>query len=163
MLQLLVAPDLCLTHQQFVTKLADEGEQRSDIPLHQDNGYGQLDPMTDITVWIPLVDTHRGNGCLLIVTGSHREGLLEHGPAGINPVLIEAATEHRAEPVEARAGEAIAFSGLTLHGSGPNHSGSVRPAFYVRYCEPHVRLLSEGGRSVLDDPHSWMVCGEASA
>lgn len=161
MLQQLVGPNLCITHQQFVTKLPDENEQRSDIPLHQDNGYGQLDPMTDITVWIPLVDTHAQNGGLHIVPGSHRGGLLEHGRAGINPVLIEASTRLPATPVEARAGEGIAFSGLTLHGSGPNHSHSDRPALYVRYCEPHVRLLSEGGRSILDDPHSWMVCGEA--
>ncbi len=163
MLQQLVGPNLCLTHQQFVTKLPDRNEQRSDIPLHQDNGYGQLDPMTDITVWIPLVDTDQNNGCLHIVPGSHRGGLLEHGRAGINPVLIEAMTPQPATPVKAKAGEGIAFSGLTLHGSGPNHSPSVRPALYVRYCEPHVRLLSEGDRSVLDDPHSWMVCGEAGA
>jgi phytanoyl-CoA hydroxylase len=162
MLQQLVGPNLCLTHQQFVTKLPDRNDERSDIPLHQDNGYGQLEPMTDITVWIPLVDTNAQNGCLHIVPGSHRGGLLEHSPAGVNPVLIEAATRESATPVEARAGEGIAFSGLTLHGSGPNHSPNVRAALYVRYCEPHVRLLSEGGRSVLDDPHSWMVCGEAN-
>jgi phytanoyl-CoA hydroxylase len=161
MLQQLVAPNLCLTHQQFVTKLPDENEQRSDIPLHQDNGYGQLDPMTDITVWIPLVDTDALNGCLQIVPGSHRGGLLEHGRAGVNPVLIEASTQQPTILVEASAGEGIAFGGLTLHGSGPNQSSGPRPALYVRYCEPHTRLVSEGGRSVLDDPHSWMVCGEA--
>jgi len=32
---------------------------------------------------------------------------------------------------------------------------------YARYCEPHARLIDEGGRAVLDDPHSWMVAGEA--
>jgi hypothetical protein len=31
----------------------------------------------------------------------------------------------------------------------------------VRYCTPDVRMMSEGGRPVLDDPHSWMVAGEA--
>lgn len=163
MLQQLVGPDLCVTHQQFVTKLPDQNEQRSDIPLHQDNGYGQLDPMTDITVWMPLVDTDASNGGLCVVSGSHRGGLLEHDRAQINPVLIEASTEAPAVPIEARAGEGIAFSGLTIHGSGPNRSAEARPAFYVRYCEPHTRLLSEGGRSVLDDPHSWMVCGEATS
>jgi len=163
LLQQLVGPDLCLTHQQFVTKLPDENEQRSDIPLHQDNGYGQLDPMTDITVWVPLVDTDATNGGLCVVPGSHRHGLLEHDRARINPVLIEAASDEPAKPIDARAGEGIAFSGLTIHGSGPNHSSEARPAFYVRYCEPHTRLLSEGGRSVLDDPHSWMVCGESTS
>lgn len=32
---------------------------------------------------------------------------------------------------------------------------------FVRYCDPHVKMVSEGGRAVLDDPHSWMVAGEA--
>jgi len=157
MLQQLVGPDLCLTHQQFVTKLPDREGEHSDIPFHQDNGYGRLEPMTDITVWVPLVDTDERNGALRIVPGSHRDGLLEHRRSAVNPVLVEAATGEASLLVGAAAGEGIAFSGLTLHASGPNHSSEARPAFYVRYCEPHVRMLSEGGRSVLDDPHSRMV------
>jgi hypothetical protein len=31
----LLGPNICFTHQQFVTKLPDTGEQRSDIPFHQ--------------------------------------------------------------------------------------------------------------------------------
>jgi hypothetical protein len=42
------------------------------------------------------------------------------------------------------------------------HTGThTRHAFYLRYCEPHVRMVSEGGRPVLEDAHSWMVSGEA--
>jgi ectoine hydroxylase-related dioxygenase (phytanoyl-CoA dioxygenase family) len=63
--------------------------------------------------------------------------------------------------VPLRAGEAVAFTGLTVHGSGPNRSDRPRTGFYVRYCEPHVRMLSEGGRPVLEDGHSWMVAGSA--
>ena len=36
-----------------------------------------------------------------------------------------------------------------------------RTGFYVRYCEPHVRMMGEGGRPVLEDGHSWMVAGSA--
>jgi ectoine hydroxylase-related dioxygenase (phytanoyl-CoA dioxygenase family) len=68
----LLGPNVCLTHQQFVTKLPDQREQRSDIPFHQDNGYGRLDPPLDVTVWVALVDTDERNGCLWIVPGSHR-------------------------------------------------------------------------------------------
>jgi len=159
----LLGPDVCLTHQQFVTKLPDGTTQRSDIPFHQDAGYGRLDPATDVTVWLPLVDTDEANGCLQIVPGSHRLGLLEHAGSAINPVLREAAMPADLEPhaVPLAAGCAVAFSGLTLHGSGPNRSAEDRPAMYVRYCEPHVKMLSEGGRSVLDDPNAWMVAGEA--
>jgi len=157
----LLGPNVCFTHQQFVTKLPDLGEQRSDIPMHQDDGYGRLEPPIDLTLWVALCDTDERNGCLWIVPGSHRSGLLEHGAAGVNPLLREAAVEEKAVAVPMRAGEGVAFSGLTLHGSGPNHSSEARPSLFVRYCDPHVKMVSEGGRAVLDDPHSWMVAGEA--
>ena len=158
----LLGPDVCLTHTQFLTKLPDSEETRSDIPWHQDNGYGQLEPMTDLTVWLALTDTDERNGCLFIVPGSHRLGLLEHGAAGVNPLLRELPALGEAVAVPLRAGEAVAFTGLTVHGSGPNRSDRPRTGFYVRYCEPAARLLSEGGKPVLEDGHSWMVAGRAS-
>lgn len=159
-LQQLMGPNVCLTHQQFVTKLPDVAAQRSDIPLHQDNGYGRLEPMTDVTIWLPLVDTDESNGALLVVPGSHKGGLLEHQRASINPVLHEASAVG-ARSIPLAAGEAVAFSGLLVHGSGPNRSGEARPAMYMRYCEPHVKMVEERDRPVLDSPHSWMVAGEA--
>jgi ectoine hydroxylase-related dioxygenase (phytanoyl-CoA dioxygenase family) len=160
----LLGPDVCLTHQQFVTKLPDGETQHSDIPMHQDNGYGRLDPMTDVTVWMPLVDTGPGNGGLRIVPGSQRLGLLEHGASAVNPVLLEAQDLEESISLALGAGEAVAFTGLTLHGSGPNHSGQDRPALFVRYCEPGASMDGPGPgerRLVLEDPHSWMVAGQA--
>ena len=153
----LIGPDVELHHTTLHAKPPEIG---SPFPLHQDNGYGRLDPMTDVTIWLPLVDTNESNGGLLVVSGSHQSGLLEHGQASINPVLHEASTEG-AKFVPLAAGEAVAFPGLLVHGSGPNRSREVRPAMYMRYCEPQVRQLDEGGRSVLESPHSWMVAGEA--
>ena len=157
----LLGPNVCFTHQQFVTKLPDRGEQRSDIPLHQDDGYGRLEPALDCTVWVALVDTDESNGCLWIVPGSHALGLLEHERAELNPVLHEVRHGEPAIPVPLAAGEAVAFHGLTLHGSGPNRSDAPRPSLFVRYCDPCVTMMSEGGRPVLEDPHSWMVAGES--
>jgi len=157
----LLGPDVCLTHTQFLTKLPDDAGTRSDIPWHQDNGYGQLDPMTDLTVWLALTPADQRNGGLFMVPGSHRRGLLDHGQAGANPLLRESAAGGEAIALPLGAGEAVAFSGLTVHGSGPNRTDQPRTGFYVRYCEPHARMLSEGGRPVLEDGHSWMVAGRA--
>lgn len=159
--QQLMGPDVCLTHQQFVTKLPDQGAQRSDIPLHQDQGYGRIEPMTDVTVWVALVDTDERNGGLFFVPGSHRLGLLSHDRAGVNPLLRETHAPAPPVAVPLRAGEAVAFSGLTLHGSGANRSPAPRPGFYVRYCEPGATLVDPEPRPVLEDPHSWMVAGQA--
>lgn len=157
----LLGPNVCLTHQQFVTKLPDGDAQHSEIAVHQDNGYGRLEPATDLTVFVALVDMDARNGGLSVVPGSHRLGLLEHAQAGVNPVLREAHAEAPLVPMPLAAGEALAFSGLTLHGSGPNRGSDARPALFVRYCEPHAIMLSEGNRPVLEDAHSWMVRGEA--
>lgn len=156
----LLGPNICLTHQQFVTKLPDGHDQSSEIPFHQDNGYGRLEPMTDVTVWLPLVDTDETNGCLWVVPGSAGRGLLAHGAAQVNPVLREAPEVAGAVALPLAAGEAVAFSGLTLHGSGPNRSSRARPALFVRYCEPRAVMVNEGSRPVLEDPHSWMIAGE---
>lgn len=157
----LMGPDLCLTHQQFIVKAPDDERSRSDVPWHQDAGYGRLDPPRDVTVFVPLVDSDEHNGGLWIVPGSHRAGLLDHGASGLNPLLVESDRAGEPVPVALAAGEAVAFQGLTVHGSGPNRSEAERPVFYMRYCHPSVRMTSEGGRPVLEDPHSWMVAGEA--
>lgn len=160
----ILGPDVCLLHQQFVTKLPDGDDQRSDIPLHQDSGYGRVEPLVDCTVWMPLVDTDEGNGALRIVPGSHRLGLLDHGRAGVNPVLREARFDEAPVCVPLAAGCAVAFTGLTLHGSGPNHTDAPRPAMFVRYAPPHVTLVGDDPddrRLALEDAHTWMVRGEA--
>ena len=157
----LIGPNVCLTHVQFVTKLPDDSRTTSGIPWHQDSGYGELDPPEDLTVFIALTDMDERAGCLSVVPGSHHAGLHEHAQAEVNPVLREVRPEGKRVTVPLAAGEALAFSGLLVHGSGPNRGSEPRVAFYTRYCVPWVRMMSDGGRPVLDDPHSWMVAGEA--
>jgi phytanoyl-CoA hydroxylase len=157
----LLGPNVCLTHTQLLTKLPDGPDTSSAIAFHQDNGYGHLEPMTDITVWIAVTEAVQANGGLRIVPRSHRLGLSEHGTDDVNPALRRGAGGEGSVPVDLGPGEAVAFSGLTMHGSGANSTDQARIGFYARYCEPHVRMLSEGGKCVLDDAHSWMVAGVA--
>jgi ectoine hydroxylase-related dioxygenase (phytanoyl-CoA dioxygenase family) len=156
----LLGPDVALTHNQFVTKLPRSGPGESAIPLHQDDGYGTLDPPDDITVWVALTDTTRENGCLVVAPGSHAGGMVEHRVAAQNPAFREAASV-AVVPLELAAGEAVAFSGLLLHGSGDNTTGDERVALFARYCRPDVVMVTEGGKPVLDDGHSWIVRGAA--
>lgn len=157
-----LGPDVAFTHTQFITKLPDPGQVDSWIPLHQDDGYGTLDPPLDATVWTALHDTDERNGCLVVVPGSHHRGLLDHRPDAHNPALRGVADED-AVAVPLPAGHAVLFSGLTLHGSGPNRSTQPRVGMHARYCHPGVRMASTGDTPVLDDRHSWMVAGEAPA
>ena len=53
------------------------------VPWHQDNS--TMEPNADetsvVTVWIPLNPASVANGCLEVVPGSHKAGLLQHCPA----------------------------------------------------------------------------------
>lgn len=164
-----LGPDVAFTHTQFITKLpeldaATGPDAASWIPLHQDDGYGQLEPPRDVTVWTALTDANEETGCLVVAPGSHLDGLVDHGAADANPMLREAGgggAELVSLPLG--PGEAVLFSGLLLHGSGPNTSGSPRVGMHARYCHPSVRMVTHRNKPVLADRHSWMVLGEATA
>ena len=158
-----LGPNVAFTHTQFIAKLPDDvGADRgpSWIPLHQDDGYGRLDPPLDVTVWTALTDTDEDNGCLQIVPGSHLQGVLDHGRAEANRALREV---HAAGPIPVPlpSGHAVLFTGLTVHGSGPNHADQIRVGMHARYCDPSVRMVTAGDKPVLEDMHSWMVAGDA--
>ncbi len=155
----LLGPNVCFTHQQFVAKGPSAGEA-SDVPWHQDSGYGNLQPPTDLTVWIALSDTDERNGCLWVLPGSHRAGLQAHQSV---QGLRGAAVDEEGVPVPMRKGDALLFGGLLMHRSLPNRTNEIRLGMYLRYCTPDVRMMSHDGLPVLEDGFSWMVAGEASA
>jgi hypothetical protein len=157
----LLGPNVCFTHEQYIIKHADE-KARTDVPWHQDSGYGRLEPPLDLTVWIALDDCTTENGCLWVLPRSDRGGLQSHGAVnGLRGVVVgESGT---ALPM--RAGDAVLFGGLLLHRSLPNRTDRARVALYLRYCDPRVVMIGHGANGadvpVLDDGYSWMVAGEA--
>ncbi len=165
-LRQLMGNNICLTHQQYVSKHAHPDTPEIDVPWHQDNGYGRLDPMTDITVWFALNDCDESSGCLWVIPGSQHGPLAEHTDMhGLRGMSVD----QPGVALPMRAGEAVAFSGLLVHCSKAHRGPHTRHAFYLRYCEPHVRMLGHAGtragaaegKPVLDDGYSWMVSGEA--
>ena len=155
----LLGPNVCFTHQQYIIKHTD-AMARTDVPWHQDSGYGRLEPPLDLTVWIALDDCTLDNGCLWVLPQSERRGLQPHSGIGaLRGVVVD-------EPgiaLPMRAGDAVLFGGLLLHRSLPNITDAARVALYLRYCDPSVVMIGEGrpDKPVLDDAYSWMVAGEA--
>lgn len=152
-----LGPNVCFTHQQFVSK-APEAADATDVPWHQDSGYGRLEPPTDLTVWIALTGTDETNGCLWVLPGSHRLELQPHHRIG---GLMAADVKEQGVPVPMARGDALLFNGRLMHRSLPNRSTSARHALYLRYCTPDVVMVSHGNKPVLEDAFSWMVAGEA--
>ncbi|MAE63026.1 MAG: mitomycin antibiotic biosynthesis protein [Phycisphaeraceae bacterium] len=102
--------------------------------LHQDAAYFEHKyegPMGQLTY---VVDTDLENGCLHVVPGSHRLGVLKHEDTlshlGLN---ADEWPWERALPIVGRAGDAIFFHVKCIHGSKPNRSDQPRPVFIHRY------------------------------
>lgn len=104
---------------------------------HQDHGV--LLPVADrsniVTVWFSLSDADVEHGCLRVIPGSHRHGLLDHCPAGPGGLEIpeQVADRSAARPLPTRRGDVILLHMRTMHGSLANVSDEIRWSFDLRY------------------------------
>jgi len=101
---------------------------------HQDKGVHlpEADETHMLTVWLPLTDATEANGCLCVIPGSHREGLVTHclrPGARIPDALLQGSP--LAVPV--RRGGVLLFHHLTKHASLVNMSDGIRWSFDLRY------------------------------
>ncbi|MFW6059796.1 MAG: phytanoyl-CoA dioxygenase family protein [Phycisphaeraceae bacterium] len=114
------------------------GLKRGEVPWHQDAGY--TEPYCDkglmLTVWIPLVDATADNGCLWVVPGVHRRGILEHARHRSRGYLV-IQDEHLPEPepvcVPVQKGGALLLTNMTPHASFENRTDTIRWSMDVRY------------------------------
>ena len=162
--QLLATPNVVFRYDQFVTKMPDRGSEKSEFPWHQDEGYAQINPPGGVTVWVALDDCDLENGCIWVVPRSHEKGLLPHQQSGETGFLtLEIEGDGTAAPM--KAGEAIAFSGLTLHRSKYNRTEQARRAFFMTYTDASATIFDPRAMSepqpILQSEFSWMVCGSA--
>ena len=80
------------------------------------------------------VDTDLKNGCLHVVPGSHRFGVLKHEDTlGHLALSADEWPWEKATPIEGKAGDSIFFHVKCIHGSKPNWSDKPRPVFIHRY------------------------------
>jgi ectoine hydroxylase-related dioxygenase (phytanoyl-CoA dioxygenase family) len=151
-----LGPDLILLGTHFFVKYP--GQVEAFVAWHQDATYWGLDPAVAITGWIAIDDADAENGCMRVIPGSHRRGLMEHGTAkqagnllSVNQSL-ELATGDEAIAVdsELKAGQASLHDGLLIHGSNPNRSNRRRAGFTVRLTRPDVQLVGNARHK-----HSW--------
>jgi ectoine hydroxylase-related dioxygenase (phytanoyl-CoA dioxygenase family) len=145
-----LGPDVLLLASNFFCKYpADERGERF-VAWHQDVTYWGLEPARAITAWIAIDDADVENGCMSVIPGSHRLGILEHGKSGregnllsINQAVPDGLVdEGRAVSMPLRAGQMSLHDGMLLHGSHPNRSIRRRCGLAVRFTTPDVRQVS---------------------
>ena len=95
-----------------------------------------------LSLWIPLVDVNEVNGCMQMMPGSHRWGLLPAMDDGDGHLQPREEIEKRGQCVAAtmEVGDVLAFHNLTFHRSTMNRSDSIRWSIDLRYSAIGVPL-----------------------
>jgi 2-oxoglutarate-dependent dioxygenase len=122
-------------------KTANGGGQ---FHFHQDNQYTHLDGPA-LNMWVALNDMTPENGCLGICPGSHKSGTLqsEESPDkdGHRTITYDVS---EFLPLRMRAGDAVIFNRLTVHGSGHNLTNQDRVAYALQYHRNDVKARFVG-------------------
>lgn len=128
----IIGPDIELWKWgQCIYRQPDSGVPKS---LHQDEYYFEHKHQSTVAVLSYAIDVDMQNSPLMVVPGSHKLGLIDH----VNDEWAGFALEDnswwdRAIPITGQAGDAIFFTGATIHGSPANRSDRPRPVFIQRY------------------------------
>jgi 2-oxoglutarate-dependent dioxygenase len=126
----------------FPFAVVKSGGGGGDFHFHQDNNYTRHEPAEgSINIWVALVDMTPDNGCLQVVPRSNKLGPLESEDVGDNVHRKIKGDVKDALPLRMRAGDAVAFSRLTVHGSGPNITSKPRIAYALQYHREDVKYL----------------------
>ncbi|GMV93363.1 MAG: hypothetical protein AMXMBFR82_31410 [Candidatus Hydrogenedentota bacterium] len=117
----------------------------TEFHFHQDNQYTRFDG-PGINFWFALEDMSPENGCLLIAPRSHRNGTIEgvESPDKDGHRTVDREPEYYF-PIRMRSGDCVAFSRLTVHGSGFNGTNEPRVAYGVQFFRNDVKALHPDG------------------
>lgn len=123
----LIGPNVKCVHSVLFIKSPGEPGNA----WHQDEFFIPSRDRSITTAWIALDDVTVENGCLHVIPGSHRPGVLYPMRRHHNPELDRAEEAYGfpyspqdSVPVELEAGSVVFFNGYLLHGSYPNRSES---------------------------------------
>lgn len=137
-----IGEDISIFRAMFMNKPAEHGTV---LPWHQDVGTGWgLDRNPIITIWTALDDATIDNGCMQIVPGSHRLGVLNPKHYVSESDRARYAQEQDIVDLEVAAGETILLHNFLLHRSGINRTSSPRRALSVAYMDAATTAVDTG-------------------
>lgn len=127
------SPNVQLHHNKLFIKPPEKG---APFPMHQDQPFFPHANHSMIAAIIHFDDAPKEKGCVRVVAGSHKEGPIEHIAEGNWHLPLDQYPLESAELCEARAGDVLFFSYLTIHGSGVNESDEARTTLLVQMRDP---------------------------
>ena len=118
------------------------------LPWHQDAGdVWKLDRDPLVTTWVALDPATRMNGCVQVIPGSHRLGLLsKHGSTISSDDVKRYCSDDAVKYLELEAGEALLLHNWLLHRSDVNRTGAPRRALSVCYMDGRTLNTLTGTR-----------------
>lgn len=148
----LLGPDIVLFSSHLIAKAPGDGYP---APWHQDAFYWPLEPHDEtLTVWLAIDDSTTENGCMQVVPGSHRNGILEHQQApGRGGKLVSyevdiGQLDNAPVDIELRAGSFSVHQALTVHGSALNTSAKRRCGYTIAYMSARTKLTNWDGMPI---------------
>ena len=126
--------------------------QQGETPWHQDESYwpsGLIDlkdnskhakyfPGRAITIWLALDDVNEFNGCLWFLPGSHKSHLRLHRTASkkshvLTTDELDEIHKELAHSVPLKKGDAVLWTGRTLHYANGNYTDKLRRTYILNY------------------------------
>jgi hypothetical protein len=111
--------------------------QGTHLPWHQDGGeVWKLDRDPLVTTWIALDPATRSNGCVQVIPGTHRLGLLTTAGSTLRPEDVERhCPDDAIEYLEIAAGECLLLHNWLVHRSDVNQTDTPRRALSACYMD----------------------------
>ena len=129
----IIGDNIQLHHTKMFIKPPEKG---APFPMHQDAPYFPHENHSMIAAIIHFDDAPLEKGCVRVVPGSYKLGMLDHLNDGGNHLPPEQYPVADATPCPAEAGDVLFFSYLTIHGSGLNESQEARTTLLVQMRDP---------------------------
>ncbi|GAA0754762.1 phytanoyl-CoA dioxygenase family protein [Ideonella azotifigens] len=136
LVQRLCGQNMRLSHSKINMKAARAG---SSLEWHQDWAFAPHSNMSTCVASVMIDDVTVENGAMQVLPGSHLGPLLEHhdpqlGFVGAVDLAAQQVDVSNAVSLVGRAGTVSLHHPMTLHGSGPNHSGQQRRILFLEYA-----------------------------
>jgi hypothetical protein len=113
------------------------------LPFHQDGGrFWGLSREPDLQIWTALDDAGEDAGCLELVPGTHKAGLVTPLGGVVQKNFLDASDcEERVVRLPARAGDVVLIHNHVWHRSGLNQTGAPRRALTICYMSAATKCL----------------------
>jgi ectoine hydroxylase-related dioxygenase (phytanoyl-CoA dioxygenase family) len=137
MVEVFTGPDVAVWGTGVFGKPAHDGIA---TPWHQDGQYWPMRPLATTSAWLALDDATEDNGCMRVISGSHRpRKLYDHRTVDASKLTLNQELDWRAlgfeheQAIEIEAGQMILFDLYLVHGSHSNDTPRQRRAITIRY------------------------------